>query len=256
MNVNPIRIRWAERVPPHKIRRLYESDARGLLDEELLDDVGYGIYERCQDIIELREAQRGRVKCRNCGSIILRQTVNGEFDSTEVLKCDQCSWQIACGDYHKSLLRRGPPKPYEPEHLYRSFVQKWPVARSSRDKLLLIDSLIHEFHIHYRAVGTPIGCDVIKATAEELIELIESLAYGPESTGGVEKTKEIWSSRLRAKRMKVNLQAIARELGIQGFSRMRKRALIEAIERADPQRFEAWIRLVHGADQNSPKGDE
>jgi hypothetical protein len=56
--------------------------------------------------------------------------------------------------------------------------------------------------------------------------------------------------------MKVDLQAIARELGIQGFSRMRKRALIEAIERADPQRFEAWIRLVHGADTSSPKGDE
>jgi len=130
------------------------------------------------------------------------------------------------------------------------------VARSSRDKLLLIDSLIHEFHIHYRAVGTPIGCDVIKATVKELIELIESLAYGPGSTGGVEKTKEIWSSRLRAKRMKVDLQAIARELGIQGFSRMRKRALIEAIERADPQRFEAWSRLVHGADQNSSKGDK
>lgn len=44
----------------------------------------------------------------------------------------------------------------------------------------------------------------------------------------------------------------ARELGIKGFSRMRKRELIEATERVDAQRFEAWIRLVHGSGEASP----
>jgi len=29
-----------------EVCRLYESDARGMLDKELLDDVGYGIYAR------------------------------------------------------------------------------------------------------------------------------------------------------------------------------------------------------------------
>jgi len=52
MNADSTMIRESRRVPRHKIRRLYESDARGMLDEELLDDVGYGIYARCQDIIE------------------------------------------------------------------------------------------------------------------------------------------------------------------------------------------------------------
>ena len=30
-----------------------------MLDEELLDDVGYGIYVRCQDMLEVAEAGRG-----------------------------------------------------------------------------------------------------------------------------------------------------------------------------------------------------
>ena len=34
-------IHWAPRVPKEKIRRLYEQEAQGILDEELLDEVGF-----------------------------------------------------------------------------------------------------------------------------------------------------------------------------------------------------------------------
>ncbi len=33
-------LHWSGRVPLHRVRRLYEGDARGLLDGELLDDTG------------------------------------------------------------------------------------------------------------------------------------------------------------------------------------------------------------------------
>ena len=32
-----MKLRWAPRMEPEKIRRLYEMDARGIRDEELLD---------------------------------------------------------------------------------------------------------------------------------------------------------------------------------------------------------------------------
>lgn len=32
---------WEPRVPQHKIRRLYENDAAGIIDEALIDDVAY-----------------------------------------------------------------------------------------------------------------------------------------------------------------------------------------------------------------------
>ena len=48
-------IRWGRRVPKWKIRRLYELDARGIVDEELIDDVGVTVFERCRSILTMRE---------------------------------------------------------------------------------------------------------------------------------------------------------------------------------------------------------
>ena len=59
---------WAKRVSRRDIQRLYESDAQGMLDEDLLDQIHYAIHTRVCDMFEVREAQQfGRVKCRNCG---------------------------------------------------------------------------------------------------------------------------------------------------------------------------------------------
>ena len=43
-------IEWAPRVKPHTIRRLYELDAKGILDENLIDEVGFGLWARCETI--------------------------------------------------------------------------------------------------------------------------------------------------------------------------------------------------------------
>jgi ribosomal protein L37AE/L43A len=254
MSAGSAKIRWSRRVDPQKIRRLYESDAQGMLDEDLLNDVGYGIYVCCRESVELGEAARGSVKCRNCGQTIVRRLVDGRFDDSEILKCRACGWEIWCGDYHKSLLRKAPSRPYEPMQVFESFVERWPLARSPREKLLLIDRLIHEWHIHYRAVGWPLGTTVVRATARQMVELLEGLAYGAGTTDGLDQTKKVWRGRLEAKRMKVDLEAAARDLGIKGFSRMRKRELIEAIERADPQFFAAWRDLVYGIQQSRADG--
>jgi hypothetical protein len=99
----PTQIRWSWRVLPAKVRTLYGSDARGMLDKGPVDDVGYGMYVRCQDIVEVAEARQRRVKCRHCGNVIRRQQgewveywgggerVGGE---DEELTCDQCGWQV------------------------------------------------------------------------------------------------------------------------------------------------------------------
>ena len=39
---------WARRVPQRKIRRLYETDAKGIYDEDLIDEVGYVEVEAAQ----------------------------------------------------------------------------------------------------------------------------------------------------------------------------------------------------------------
>ena len=43
--------RWAPRVRRSKIRRLYETDALGIYDDELIDDVGYALLARCRSFL-------------------------------------------------------------------------------------------------------------------------------------------------------------------------------------------------------------
>jgi hypothetical protein len=209
MNADSTKIRESRRVPRDKIRRLYESDAHGMLDGELLDDVGYAIFARCQDIIEISEAGRGKVKCWNCGNIIMRRegkrrTFVGHGTvllggKTELLKCSECSWQITWGDYGKrwSGKRLGDGGAV---HIFESFVRQWPSARSPSAKLRLIDNLIHEFHVVQEgAFGAPLGVNVIQGTAKDVAELINSLAYGTGSTPGLQETRQLWLSHLMDK---------------------------------------------------------
>lgn len=44
--------KWSPRVRKEKIRRLYQNDARGILAEELLYDVGTTLYCRCESILD------------------------------------------------------------------------------------------------------------------------------------------------------------------------------------------------------------
>jgi hypothetical protein len=65
-NVDLLRRFWAPRVPPHTIRRLYETDARGIVDEEQVDEVGYALYARCRSILRVTAAHGHHATCPRC----------------------------------------------------------------------------------------------------------------------------------------------------------------------------------------------
>lgn len=60
---NELRIRWAPKVRQHQIRRLYENDARGIVDTTLIDDVGLALFLRCESLLMI---WRGEVRCPVC----------------------------------------------------------------------------------------------------------------------------------------------------------------------------------------------
>ena len=39
--------KWCKKVSRGDLLRLYQSEAKGMVDEELLDDVGFTFYTRC-----------------------------------------------------------------------------------------------------------------------------------------------------------------------------------------------------------------
>ena len=101
----PDRFDWARRVSRAKVRRLYQSDAQGTLDHDLLDEVGYGIYARCSDMFEVQQARKGGpVPCRNCRAPIPRQGRRWPQArrKAELLCCAACDWQVTWGEYFAS----------------------------------------------------------------------------------------------------------------------------------------------------------
>jgi hypothetical protein len=98
--------RWEPRVAPEKIRRLYEADARGILDQELLDDVAFALYARCDSILTVTEAVRGRAKCPRCAQLCERVRARTGKPREDRLRCETCAWESTWGAYRKSYQDR------------------------------------------------------------------------------------------------------------------------------------------------------
>ena len=87
-------IRWAPRVPQEMIRRLYELDAQGIYDEELLTEVGWRLKARCESFIAAVEASKGRAPCPKCGAVIAHTS-----QPEEILVCPACGWSLPWKEY-------------------------------------------------------------------------------------------------------------------------------------------------------------
>jgi hypothetical protein len=184
--------KWARRVEPEKIRRLYTLDAKGIVDEELIDEVGYAMYARCESIRIATEAHAGRPTCHKC-----RGTMEHRWKRNEPMVCESCGWTTTWGDYLKTYQRKqlygGKAYP-----IFLSFLEDWPNARSHRDRLLLIDRLIHAVHAELgseTSMYRPAAVNLIEGTAHELVAFLDDLAYGDKSTPGLLELRDAWRTR-------------------------------------------------------------
>ena len=191
-------LKWARRVPQHVIKRLYTLDAKGIVDEELIDEVGYAMYARCESIRIATEAQGGRVTCPRCRAVIERALQRDGASKEQLLECE-CGWKATWGDYLRSYQRKqlsgGAAYPS-----FLEFLDVWPKRRTPRDKLLAIDTLVHACHVAaHMPWARPAATNLIEGTASELAVFLDELAYGPNSTPGIGETRAAWQ-RLRAER--------------------------------------------------------
>ena len=180
-------IRWARRVEQQKIRALYASDAHGIVDAELIDDVGYAMYARCQSIRTVTEAHAGRAMCHSCRAVIQHHWVR-----EKPMVCESCGWTTTWEAYLKS---------YQGKQLFGGtgyanfleFLERWPLARTPRDKLLAIDWMVHACHGQPgEGIGRPAATNLIEGTATQLISFLDDLAYGEGSTPGMRESREEW----------------------------------------------------------------
>jgi ribosomal protein L37AE/L43A len=185
----PPSLRWEPRIAPEKIRRLYETDARGLRDEELLDEVAYALYARCDSIVTVTEAVRhGQLKCPHCARLIPLER------QAEIIRCAGCSWEMK-GTAFRSSYRGQRLNGLGAIDAFRAYVAQFPSARTPSEKMLLIDRLIHVMHNELAdRVQRPAAVNLIEGNVRTIIALLEELAYGTESTPGLGNARAGWQA--------------------------------------------------------------
>jgi len=189
--------RWSPKVSRQKLLRLYKSDAKGLQDEDLVDDVGFTLYARClQGREEGKIKDSGKLKCHNCGEIIQAK------GKGLLLECS-CGYQYLYRDYRRSFRTNNMPFGAAQE-IFSAFVNDWERAKGYAKKMRLIDNLIHEFHMNLNSgvKGRFVGVNLIEGTKKQIADLIISLAYGDTA-----KT-EMFAENANANMKKIKLNSV------------------------------------------------
>ncbi len=188
-------IRWEPRISRALIWRLYQSDAEGRLDEELLDEVAWGLLARSQSMLEVTETLRGHAKCFGCGGVILHAADAAAQPPQVVLQCSACGWETTWGEYFRSFTGRHLRAGFA-EAILEHFVQAMHAPHSSAKKMRLVDGALHEFHKDLLRHDTKsLAICLLDGRSHDILELLDTLAYGPQSTPGLQEVAAGWRQR-------------------------------------------------------------
>ena len=198
---------WAPKVSKPKIQRLYTSDANGIINEELIDEVGWALWSRCDSILTVIAAHYGRVVCPTCGAVIQRKEGKvfpfGDhatpWNEEDVIQCGSCTWNLPWKMYHqtyrgKQLFGGNAVMFFETYH------KAFPQTSEPNVKMLLIDQLIHAFHLGLTEteLGRPVGANLIEGALKEVIFFLDGLTNGPASAAGIEDSHDVWHRNLES----------------------------------------------------------
>ncbi len=199
-------IEWAPRVSMAKIRELYVNEARGTLDDELVEEVGFGLLARCQSIIEYTEAcELGIVRCKRCqkqGQTTIIQR-NMEKPSA-LLRCPVCGWHVRWRVYKaESAKVDGQLIAGHAGEAFTRYIAVYPQCRTREEKILAIDRLIHEFHwmlVHEdepARPAKPAGVNLLRGTHTQVMQMLNELTYGENTPPELLEGKEWWLNQLK-----------------------------------------------------------
>ena len=160
------KIRWAPKLPVAMVVRLYTADAERRPDEDLLDDVGWRLLARCEDVLLVSDS---RVACPECSTAFGVAWVGRPEDETST--CPACGWTVSAGDYHRSFEHRdligGGAR-----DAFARFRRRYPGLTAYREKMLEIDRLVHAVHV----TGGLAARNLFEGRARAVIATLDALA--------------------------------------------------------------------------------
>jgi hypothetical protein len=166
------RIKWSPRIRPVLIKRLYESDALGFQDYELCNEVGVRLFLRCQTIVMV---SRDEVACPRCGTTF---TINSSAKE-DVTVCPEkdCGWHTTRLEYHQSWSKK---RIWGANALpaLEEFFTKFSPALAYKEKMVLIDRLIHSFHwgLKEHLPARSVANNLIEGDHDQVVEFLDELS--------------------------------------------------------------------------------
>jgi hypothetical protein len=186
MNQSTNHIQWAPKVPRHKIRRLYENDARGILDADLIDEVGYALYARCESVWMVTER-----RCPEC-----KERCERSEEADPILACPSCGWSTTWKAYKRSYKgkRIHGGRAYA---FFLTFMDEFSRAKGPREKMLAIDRVIHALHESLNQVWTlPASVNLIEGKYKEIFGFLDGLACGDTTDVSMRERKALWRAKM------------------------------------------------------------
>jgi len=158
------------------IRRLYQREAQGILDDDLVNEVAFAFYARCSSIIKATAAARGAASCPGC-----EETIAHAVRGAELLRCPRCGWEMAWREYRKSFhgkyLITG-----NPEGAFTEYLRRLEAARTPRERMLAIDWMVHQVHSwtleREHPIGRPAAVNLLEGNESKVVAFLDELAIG------------------------------------------------------------------------------
>lgn len=160
---------WPAKLDIYKLKQLYLLDAKGIYDAVLADEVGLILYIRCKYGKEdMERMEKSIIRCHNCG-----KELAGEGDFRQC----SCGYQYSYREYRRNFRRNNMPTGAASK-VFDEFIVKWSLAKNYSEKMILIDALLHEFHLSLISGAThrPVAMNFMDGTRRQVEDVISRLA--------------------------------------------------------------------------------
>jgi hypothetical protein len=151
------------------LKRLYDLDVQGIHDIDLCDEVGTTLFARCQAYVLV---SRGEVRCPRCGTVF-QVARRGRTQCP----ADTCTWTTTHAIYRESI-RNHYAFPGGAMEAFRSFCERYPRARSYQQKIVLIDWLVHSFHVSEKTgkITKSVASKLFEGNKKAVVRFLDALS--------------------------------------------------------------------------------
>ena len=188
------KISWSPKIRQAKIRQLYQNDALGTVDEVLVEDVGLGLLHRCLSIWLVTNR---KVECPRCAATFTLCEPGSWKMLTGLQRCPTpgCGWETTAQEWHESWRHRELIGTAAMQAI-ETYLHDYPRARTTQERMVCIDQLIHSFHISLRTgkATRSFANNLIEGSHDQVVEFLDQLSG---ITGAV--GKDHW--RIQVERM-------------------------------------------------------